>query len=113
MIKNSSYINHQKDTTEIKSFLSQVDKTSENKLVDFSAKTLPYKIFCTALWNLPLNVSDNLDFFIYQREQFTFLGKSLIAGYIALITSPFFFPFQSTISSLSFSNFIHHSLFMN
>lgn len=49
MIKNSSYINHQKDTIEIKPLMSQVDKTSENKLVDFSAKTLPHKTFCTAL----------------------------------------------------------------
>lgn len=96
MIKNSSYIDHQKDTIEIKSLMSRVDKTSEDKLVDFAAKTMPHKIFCTALWNLPLNVSGNLDFFIYQREQFISLEKNLMARYIALITnSPLFssFPF--------------------
>lgn len=75
MIKNSSYVNHQKDTIEIKSVMSQVDKTSENKLGDFFAKTLPHEIFCTALCNLLLPVSGNLDVFISQREQVTCLEK--------------------------------------
>lgn len=68
MIKNPFYINHQKGTTEIKSLVSWVEKTSENKLVVFSAKMLTHKLFCTTLWNLPLNGSGNLDFFIYQKE---------------------------------------------
>lgn len=55
--------------------MSQVDKTSEDKLVDLSAKTLSYKVFHAALWSLPLNVSGNLDFFIYQRERFTCLER--------------------------------------
>lgn len=77
MIKNSSHINQQEDTIEIKSLMSQVDKTSENIPVNFFAKTSPHKIFCTALWNLPLNISGNLDFFIYQRGQFTQLEKKI------------------------------------
>lgn len=95
MIKNSSHINQQKDTIEIKLLVSQVDKTSENIPVNFFAKTLPHKIFCTALWNLLLNVSGNLDFFIYQREQFAQLEKkNLMAGCTALIISLFSFPFK-------------------
>lgn len=65
MIKNSFYINHEKGTIEVKSLVSQAEKTSEYKLVAFSAKMLTYKIFCTTLWNLALNGSGNLDFFIY------------------------------------------------
>lgn len=96
--------------------MSQVDKTSEDKLVDSSSQTLPHKVFHTALWSLPLNVSGNLDFFIYQREWLACLEKILISVYSALIISPSpppVFPFQSTISLVSFNNFIHHSLLMN
>lgn len=71
MIKNSFYINHQKGTIEIKSLVSRLEKTSEYKLVAFSAKMLTHGILCTTLWNLALNGSDNLDFFIYQTESFT------------------------------------------
>lgn len=65
MIKNSFYINHEKGTIEVKSLVSQAEKTLEYKLVAFSAKMLTHKIFCTTLWNLALNGSGNLDFFIY------------------------------------------------
>lgn len=68
MIKYSFCLNHPKGTVEIKSLVSRVEKTSEYKLVAFSAKMLTHKILHTTLWNLALNGSGNLDFFIYQKE---------------------------------------------
>lgn len=68
MIKNSFYINHQKGTIEIKPLVSRLEKTSEDKLVAFSAKMLTLEILCRTLWNLALNGSGILDFFIYQKE---------------------------------------------
>lgn len=68
MIKNSFRINHQKGIIEIKLLVSRVEKTSEYKLVAFSAKMLTHKILYATLWNLALNRSGNLDFFICLKE---------------------------------------------